>query len=658
MAKPRWFIGVVVLLLMGLPACRSAGTDASDGGSSKGSTAVPTTGTVAPAATAAATSGTAAAGTTRSTARAATAAGRTRRASTSKRTNAATTAKAPAQALPSQVQIWFQDALTDAFPSTAMPADAATTGTLHAARNEYESLQLVIRSTDADMRDVTVTADPFTGANAPTIEIGEIVNVRASRGSELMGEYSRGRCPTAFPEYYTKSNALGTVKKNQTKAAVVEVHASKNTPAGVYRTTLRVSSSRGERQLPLSVQVHAATLPDPADSAFSYTCWTYTAGFPGDHISGMNDLYFDAGTYNANFWTLMQHYAQTMAKERQNVIFVPINALLASDMTIDAAGRYHFTFQNLDRYLETFLQYGSVKSFAGSHLMDKDWYLTPNASDPAWPTHSTVTWVYDDDNGTVRTKWVFSDTKEATDHLRQMLTALYAHLKARGWDKMWLQYVSDEVDGDKPIAQVRAGYQLVQELMPTCRTTEAGSNLLDKYGADLRVPVPRIDDYDRLKSAYDAVNAQGEVWGYTCCVPQGNFVNRMSDFPLLSTRIIGWYWYRQRLDGYLHWAWNYWDYGNVKPSEPLEETSCAGGPMDAWLVFPDVEHVDVFEGTRATAVRDGFEDNELLRLADAKDSAAVAKLLSRLVTSSQEFERNPQALLKARLELFAILDGR
>ena len=57
-------------------------------------------------------------------------------------------------------------------------------------------------------------------------------------------------------------------------------------------------------------------------------------------------------------------------------------------------------------------------------------------------------------------------------------------------------------------------------------------------------------------------------------------------------------------------------------------------------------------------MRDGFEDNELLRLADAKDSAAVAKLLSRLVTSSQEFERNPQALLKARLELFAILDGR
>ena len=559
--------------------------------------------------------------------------------------------------LSSKVNIWFQDALTDAFYDTIMPANAVFSGVMHAARNEYESLQVVIRSTDCDIDNVTITAEPFPGDNVPTIEIGEIVNVRATRGSELMGDYCRGDCPTYFPEYYTKSNVLGTVKKNQTRAMVVEIYVPKNTAAGTYKTALTVSSAQGQRELPLSVQVHNATLPDPKDSEFSYTCWTYTAGFPDDHISLMNDLYFDAGTYNNNFWKLQENYAKAMAKERQNVIFVPINSLLASDMTIDSEGKYHFTFKNFDRYLETYLKYGSVKSFAGSHLMDKDWYLTPDASDPSWPTHSCVTWVYYNDNGTVRTKWVFSDKPEAENHLRQMLTALYAHLREKGWDEMWLQYVSDEVDGQTPISQVRSNYRLVQELMPTCRTSEAGSNLLEKYGSDLQVPVPRIDDYDRLKDAYDQVNKTGEVWGYTCCVPQGNFVNRMSDFPLLSTRIIGWYWYYQNLDGYLHWAWNYWDYGNVKPSEPWEDTSCLGGPMDAWLVFPDIENTSVLEGTRATAVRDGFEDNELLRLAGAKDSQAVKKLLSKLVTSSQNFERDPQKLLNARMELFRIIDG-
>ncbi len=653
MEKRRWFTCGLSLLLLGMTACRPAQSGVSSGGDT-GSTA--------------ATAGTSSAATADSTAATDTSSsgqeytsptvGKTSRKTTTApvTTTTTVTTQKSVQPLSSKVQIWFQDALTDAFADTEKPASAPSSGTLHAARNEYESLQLVIRSTEADLKEVCVEAVPFEGQKVPTVEVGEIVNVRASRGSELMGDYSRGDCPTDFPEYYTKSGELGTIPKNKTTAAVVEVHVPKDVAPGVYKTSLRVSSAGGERVLPLTVQVHEVTLPDPADSEFSYTCWTYTAGFPGDHISLMNDLYFDAGSYNDNFWELMKNYAAAMAKERQNVIFVPINALLASDMTIDGNGKYHFTFKNFDRYLETYLQHGSVKYFAGSHLMDKDWYLTPEASDPSWPTHSCVTWVYYNDGGTVRTKWVFSDTKEAQTHLQQMLTALYDHLKAKGWDTMWLQYVSDEVDGEKPISQVRANYRLVQQLMPTCRTTEAGSNLLEKYGEDLQVPVPRIDDYDRLQKDYDAVMDDREVWGYTCCVPQGNFVNRMSDFPLLSTRIIGWYWYKQNLDGYLHWAWNYWDYGNLKPSEPLEETSCLGGPMDAWLVFPDIENTGVLEGTRATAVRDGFEDNELLRLADAKDPQAVATLLSGLVENSQTFERDPQKLLDARIELFQILD--
>ncbi|MBQ5841461.1 MAG: DUF4091 domain-containing protein, partial [Clostridia bacterium] len=526
-----------------------------------------------------------------------------------------------------------------------------------AARHEYESLQVVIRSTASDLGDVTLTAKPFSGKTVPTITIGEIVNVRATRGSELMGDYSRGDCPAYFPEYYTNYNTATDVKKNKTRAMVVEVYVPKNTPVGTYTTTLTLSTSQGQRILPFSVHVHNATLPDPKDSEFSYTCWTYTAGFKGDHIDMMNDLYFDAANYNENFWTLQKNYAITMAEERQNVVFVPIKQLLASDMTIDKNGKYQFTFKNFDKFLETYLKYGSVKSFAGCHLMEKDWYLTPEASDPSWPTHSCVTWVYYNDNGTIRTKWVFSDDPQAQDHLRQMLTALYVHLKSKGWDKMWIQYVCDEVDGEKPISQVRNTYKFVKDRMPSCRTSEAGSNLVEKYGSDLIVPVPRIDDYDRLKTSYDNLRKDvSEVWGYTCCVPQGNFVNRMSDFPLLSTRIIGWYWYYQNLNGYLHWAWNYWDYGNVKPSEPLEETSCAGGPMDAWLVFPDIENTGVLTGTRFTAVRDGFEDNELLRMAEAKDAKQVQHLLSKLVTSSQDFERDQQKLLNARLELFKILD--
>lgn len=643
MAAYRWLAGGLAVLMLGLTACQPADDT---GSTTTSGTVITTTESVTT------TTGSEGGDTVTTTVTDST----TTTTTTTKQTTTTTKAK---QKLPAAVQVWFQDALTDAFYRTTMPSNAPLSGELHAARNEYESLQVVIRSTKEDLGDITLTAKPFSGTTAPVIEIGEIVNVRATRGSELMGDYSRGECPEEFPEYYTKHNTVSDVKANETRAMVVEVYVPKGTAPGTYSTTLTLSSEQGDRELPFSVTVHEATLPDPKDSEFSYTCWTYTAGFKGDHIDMMNDLYFDAANYNENFWTLQAEYAKAMAEERQNILFVPIKQLLASDMTIDSDGTYHFTFKNFDKFLETYLENGSFKGFAGCHLMEKDWYINPGASDPSWPTHSCVTWVYYDDNGTIRTKWVYSGTPESDDHLNQLLTALYAHLKEKGWDEMWIQYICDEVDGEVPISQVKATYQLANRLMPTSRTSEAGSNLVEKYGEDLRVPVPRIDDYDRLKGYYDNLRDDvSEVWGYTCCVPQGNFVNRMSDFPLLSTRIIGWYWYYQDLDGYLHWAWNYWDYGNVKPCEPLEETSCAGGPMDAWLVFPDVENTSVLTGTRFTAVRDGFEDNELLRLAEAKNPAAVQELLSGLVTSSQEFVRDNQTLLDARLELFKILEGK
>lgn len=678
MAKYRWLAGILALLMLGMTACNPAPSisdDNSDGTVAPSETVSSTSDSVTDVDTTTVTtedtSGTTAEVTTmdetttenntnntkpHTTATDAPTTKKPTKGTAASKTTVKTTA-APKKPLPSAVNVWFQDALTDAFFDTTMPKNAATSGELHAARNEYETLQVVIRSTASDLGDIALTAKPFTGKNAPTITIGEIVNVRSTRGSELMGDYCRGECPTYFPEYYTTHNTAADVKKNQTRAMVVKVYVPKNTPVGKYTTTLTLSTAQGIRTLPLSVQVHNATLPEPKDSKFSYTCWTYTAGMKGDHIDMMNDLYFDAANYNDNFWTLQKNYAMAMVEERQNVVFVPIKQLLASDLTIDENGKYHFSFKNFDKFIETYLKYGSVKSFAGCHLMEKDWYIDPGASDPSWPTHSCVTWVYYDNNGTIRCKWVYSDDAQAENHLRQMLTALYVHLKSKGWDKMWLQYVCDEVDGEKPISQVRNTYRFVKERMPTCRTSEAGSNLVEKYGSDLIVPVPRIDDYDRLKGYYDKLRDDvSELWGYTCCVPQGNFVNRMSDFPLLSTRIIGWYWYYQDLDGYLHWAWNYWDYGNVKPCEPLEEISCAGGPMDAWLVFPDIENTGVLTGTRFTAVRDGFEDNELLRMAEAKDAEKVQKLLSKLMTSSQEFERDQQKLLDARLELFKILD--
>ncbi len=562
---------------------------------------------------------------------------------------------APTQPLADTVKIWTENALTDVFGSTEMPAGATESGQIHLLRNESESIQLAVRPTAGKLTDLKVSVEPVSGAGDLQLTVSHIVSVKFSKASALIGDYRRAAAGTALPEYYSGKDTVASVAKGETVSFCVEATTSAKTKAGTYQTHLVVSSREGIRRIPLSVRVYSTALPDAKDSSFDYVCWFLSAGWNNDAADQVNNTYFDATGYNENFWTLMKNYAIVLKKQRMNVINVPLLNLLGSNMTIDAQGNYHFDFTNFDRYVETFLQYGSVKYLNGSHLLDKDWYISPN--DPSWPTNSTDAWIFVNKNGKVQYEWAFTDSDEAQRHLRQLLPALYAHLKEKGWDKIWIQNVCDEVTGMKPKNQVAATYDLVHELMPGIKTMDAGSQLASRYGDKLDIPTPRLDDYAKNQSDYQEMQKQSAtaVWTYTCDGPQGNSMSRLNDFPLISTRALGWYIWKNDIDGYLHWAWNRWSALTASGGDPFEDMSCTGGPADGFLVYPDVENTSVFEGTRSTAMRDAIEDNELLRLAAAKRPDEVRGIVDKLIRTYQDFERNPQPYLDARMQLLAIV---
>jgi hypothetical protein len=126
----------------------------------------------------------------------------------------------------------------------------------------------------------------------------------------------------------------------------------------------------------VTVKVWNSTLPEPKNSTFSYTNWFSSANMNGDGFPSFMDAYYDAASFNDNFFTVMGNWAKVMAKQRQNVIYVPTMALLASDMTMDANGNYKFTFKNFDRYVETFLKNGSVKALEGGFFYEKEKRIT------------------------------------------------------------------------------------------------------------------------------------------------------------------------------------------------------------------------------------------------------------------------------------------
>ena len=243
---------------------------------------------------------------------------------------------------------------------------------------------------------------------------------------------------------------------------------------------------------------------------------------------------------------------------------------------------------------------------------------------------------------------------EAFHH--QLFAALATHLREKGWNRIWVQHVADEIDNDIHYQQTLAIYRLFHHYLPEGRTIDAVRRESPyAFGRELDIHVPLLWHHDMAPAAYAALQGEGsEVWQYTCLQPQFEYLSRLGDYPLSSTRLLGWYNFRHGLTGFLHYAWN--NYGPcVKRWDPYADACCFGSfPCDAFIVYPDREGLTVLESVRSEAQRDGFEDYELLCLAAEKAPDTVRRLAQLMVTAADDAVRNPEFLLALRVRLLQI----
>lgn len=592
---------------------------------------------------------------------------------TTSRTGTTTTTAPVSKMLASDVVTWFEGPLTDIFPETTQSDSSLAKGHIDVAKNESESIQIGVRAAKEELTNLRVTVKPFKEKNAPSILVAPIrlvMNSVPSWGFTADGGFvskvSRGDSPGYFPEYYdTNNNIVGlekgvmySVPAGSSAGIVVEVTTTASTPAGEYSTTVELTGDQGTRSIPITVTVWNTTLPEPKDSTFSYTNWFSSTNMNGDGFPLFMDAYYDAGAFNDNFFTVMTNWAQVMAKQRQNVIYVPTMALLASDMTIDANGKYRFTFKNFDKYIETFLENGSIKALEGGFFYEKDWYVDPPTEANTWPMDSLVTAIFVKNGSGCTTKWIKVTDAAAKAHFDQLIPALYEHLKAKGWEDMWLQHVCDEPLSDLQADQISAMYKRILTEMPDVRTVDAGSHQLSNFpDGEMSVYCPQLDDYERTRNAYNQVNdgnSSHELWTYTCVNPQGSYMTRIADYPLLFARVIGWYDWQQGVTGYLHWGWNLWNQAVYSRNDPFTDMYCDSAAGDAFLVYPDAMNLSVYEGPRSTSVRDSWEDYELLILASRKNSPKTRSIVDSIVRSGTSFTHDPAKVTDARLELLKI----
>lgn len=261
---------------------------------------------------------------------------------------------------------------------------------------------------------------------------------------------------------------------------------------------------------------------------------------------------------------------------------------------------------------------------------------------------------------------VLADSAEGYALLTAFVRAYAAFLEENGWLEGAYFQIADEPDVHCPTPETverrRAAYYMAANILrryvPGARVIEAVKSTAFKAGVDCLVPLTEV--YQGSRAEFDSmIDAGDEVWGYTCCVPEGFWLNRFLDNELNQNRLLYWGFEACRMSGYLHWAWNHFDLG----VDPFVATSCYNDTGlgtnfpcgDAFIVYPGPADNTPWLSMRLEAQRKGMEDAFLLHALRKKDKAAHDALIGRVFTDFEHYAADPTALYMAEEALYTAL---
>ncbi|NWG75338.1 MAG: DUF4091 domain-containing protein [Rubrivivax sp.] len=376
-----------------------------------------------------------------------------------------------------------------------------------------------------------------------------------------------------------------------------------------------------------TVRVTSATVP--AEQKLKVT---NSFSFSYDPATPDLRLHYAIDPYSDEHWRLLGNLGRVMAAHKQNVILTPV-MLLARPSLAGGAVRYDFSL--LDRWIETFRKAGVVGTIEGGHLLGRSGgYFAP-----------VVVPAYVVEGGQIVRKELSADDPRAEQFLSSFLTALYTHLKERGWEKQYIQHVHDEPhDREAPI------------YMPGIPTIDA-VGLEQDIGfsagvCDIWVPVLGTFDerLDLLQNHLAEDN--GAVWFYTCLSPRGKYPNRFIDTSLTKVRLLHWINYKWNFAGFLHWGGNFWGPEPHKDTQPVingERTHLP--PGDAFITYP--ARMGFYSSIRLEQMREGIEDYALLKELDKADGARAHEIAGEAVRTFVDYVREPgefRAILQKLLD--------
>jgi hypothetical protein len=535
---------------------------------------------------------------------------------------------------------------------------------LSAARNEWESFQILLRSSK-DIAQVDVIPGDLRESggyvlSANTANLYRQHQIQLTNGSYgntgfVPGWYPDALIPFRHPrtgEPLTGARFTATpfdLPAGQTHGFLVDLHVPRDASPGVYRGVYRLRDSSGnDAQIPVYLTVYDFTLPDTL--ALKTEFGGPTGLLKTYYVSkGLSDVTNDTAQWDAV-------YEQVSDLLSQNHIDGPPKS---TPGPTGAGTSYVITDERIAALAQTIDQY---------HLN------SVRAYDPRF----VIAGIMADYETAINQKAAINPdiTPEDEAELTAWLTAWHdALLKLNRPEVEFYLYFLDEPNDEyaydyiqkwgKAIVDIQkdwkssAGSSTVLKVLVTEQTKTSNASWGDLYGAvDIWVPLFPLHD----TSTAVARQALGEdLWSYTALVQQTRAPTPWweTDFPLLNYRVASWISWVDQMKGLLYWSMFYWTAVDDPWTEP--ETYTVGNVYngEGLLLYParDVGYDGFVPSLRLKALRDSIEDYEYMSILErAGYRQDAANIVTTLTSSWTDWAKDPQAYEVARGELAHLIE--
>ncbi len=452
------------------------------------------------------------------------------------------------------------------------------------------------------------------GALAPYAEVRDVVNIPSmfpvdyNRIDEHYLRYTPGLYPDLLRPLHYGGCMVPAPK--QISSLWVSIRLPEDFPAGEYDLRLSIHSTSNTPEVTefgsvsAKVRVLAAKLPP---QKLIHTEWFYT-----DCIANA----YRTEAFSEKHWRAIESFLRTAVDNGINMILTPVftpeldtyvggERLTTQlvDITVEQDGSYTFGFEKLDRWLDLCLKVG-VEYFEIPH------FFTQWGANHAPKFMAKV-------NG--EEKRIFGWETDALGEeygafLGAFIPALLGKMRERGLDRRCFFHVSDEPS----LAQLEH-YQKCKELIGRHLEGYPIIDALSDYEfyslGVLEKPVPctrRIEPF--------LENHVPGLWAYYCGANGcANVSNRYFAMSLARVRILGVQLWLYRIEGFLHWGYNF--YNNRTSYDAIDPFLCSDGEFfapsgDTYLVYPG-DGEQAWESNRLNAMREAMDDLRALSLCES-----------------------------------------